>query len=199
MADARERTGFAPVVILGLAAAALTSVASAKPWFSAAVDYRLMPGIRESDRSADMPLALALSLVVLAGWGAVLVSRGRARRVVLAIALLAALGVLGCVGAAPFTLPDDIRGRLLPGSEDVTVSPTAWFVGAAVAGIVSAASLVAAWVLLPRWPTMSSRYDAPAARESAAPEAQSDTDLWKALDEGDDPTDPTHAADPRSP
>jgi uncharacterized membrane protein (TIGR02234 family) len=201
MADARERTGFAPVVVLGLAAAALTSVASAKPWFSASIDYRLMPGVRDPDKSADMPLALALSLVVLAGWGAVLVSRGRTRRIVLAIALLASVGVLACLVAAPFTLPDDIRGRLLTGSEDVAISPTAWFVVTAVAGAISVAALVAAWALLPRWPTMSSRYDAPGARadDAGAPEARTGTDLWKAFDEGQDPTDPTHAEDPPSP
>jgi hypothetical protein len=46
---------------------------------------------------------------------------------------------------------------------------------------------VAAWRLAPRWPTMSSRYDAPATRASEPDE----TDLWKALDAGHDPTDPS--------
>jgi uncharacterized membrane protein (TIGR02234 family) len=37
------------------------------------------------------------------------------------------------------------------------------------------------------WPTMSSRYDAPAARPAVtAPET--DAEMWKALDEGRDPT-----------
>jgi uncharacterized membrane protein (TIGR02234 family) len=200
MAEERARTGFAPTVVIGLATAALTSVASAKPWFSAAIDYKLMAGVRDPDKSADMPLALALSLVVLAGWGAVLVSRGRPRRAVLAIALLAAVGVLGCVAAAPFTLPDDVRDRLLPGSGNVSVNATGWYVAAAVAGVLSLASLVAAWLRLPSWPTMSTRYDAPATRDGdAAKEVRTDTDLWKALDEGHDPTDPTDPAGPSSP
>jgi uncharacterized membrane protein (TIGR02234 family) len=37
------------------------------------------------------------------------------------------------------------------------------------------------------WPTMGSRYDAPPVRPSAQAE-QDDNDMWKALDEGRDPT-----------
>jgi hypothetical protein len=43
---------------------------------------------------------------------------------------------------------------------------------------------------------MSSRYDAPGAEPA---EIRSDTDLWKALDEGRDPTDPTAGPQPPSP
>lgn len=184
------RSGFVPVVLTGLLAAALTSVASAKPWFTAAVDYRVVPGVPDAESRADMPLALALSLLVLAGWGALLVSRGRVRRAFATVSVVAALGVLGCVAVAPFTLPDDIRARLLAGSEDVEISATGWFVAAAVGGVVAAVALVVAWLRLPRWPTMSSRYDAPTAA-SAAGEASTPTDLWKALDEGHDPTAPS--------
>jgi hypothetical protein len=188
----QSRAGFAPVVLAGLATAALTSVASGKAWYLASVDYKLMPGVRDPDKAADMPLALALSLVVLAGWGALLVSRGRLRRVVAAVALTAAAGVGACVVAAPITLPDRVRDQLPDGSADVSVSPTGWFLVAAVASVLSAAVLVVAWVRSPAWPSMSSRYDAPATR----PADPGETDLWKALDEGHDPTEP---ADPQSP
>jgi hypothetical protein len=184
MADAKARSGFAPVVVAGLAAAALTSVASSKPWVRLDVPARLMPGVPDSDRAADMPLALALSLVVLAGWGAVLVSRGAVRRVCASLALLAALGVLACAAAAPFVLPGDLRHGLGMTGDAGPTTVTAWFVTAAVAGLVSVASLAVASVRLPQWPTMSSRYDAPTARPSGPHE----TDLWKALDEGRDPT-----------
>jgi hypothetical protein len=187
MAERTERVWFLPVVGTGVLAAALTSVASGKSWFHAAVDYQLLPGVPDPDKSADMPLALALSLVVLAGWGALLVSRGRVRRVVAGVALVAATGVLGCVLVAPFTLPGQIRDALPAGSDDVSVSPTGWFVVAAVAAALSAGALVLAWRLCPAWPTMSSRYDAPAGRADVPGE----TDLWKALDEGHDPTDPS--------
>jgi len=184
MADARPRTGFAPTVLLGLATAALTSVASAKPWMSIDVPARLMPGVSESDRTADLPLALALSLTVLAGWGAILVSRGLFRRIVCGYAVVAALAVVGCFVTAPFVLPDNLRENI--GLTDkIGVSPTSWFVVGAVTATGSVLSLVVAWVQMPGWPTMSSRYDAPATRSP-----QDETDLWKALDEGRDPTDP---------
>lgn len=197
MAEPQPAARFGPVVLAGLASGALTAVASAKPWFRAAVDAQLLPGVRDADTSADMPLALALALVVLAGWGAVLVSRGRARRLVLAVAAAAAVGVVACVVAAPLTLPDDVRGRLLPGTDEVAVSATGWYVAAAVAAVLSAAFLAAAWVLVPRWPTMSNRYDAPGGGPAAEPRTA--TELWKALDEGHDPTDPQDRTPPPSP
>lgn len=184
---AESRSGrFGSVVVAGLATAALSSVASGKAWYTASVDYKLAPGVPDPDKAADMPLALALSLVVLAGWGALLVSRGRVRRMVAAVALIAAVGVVGCVALAPFTLPDQVRDRLPGGSAGVDVSPTGWFVVAAVAAVLSVAVLVLAFRRVPSWPTMSSRYDAPG---SDVAEIRTDTDLWKALDEGRDPTD----------
>ena len=42
---------------------------------------------------------------------------------------------------------------------------------------------------------MSTRYDAPAAH----PTGDEDTDLWKALDAGHDPTDPSRTSGPPSP
>jgi hypothetical protein len=152
--------------------------------------------VPDPDKAADMPLALALSLVVLAGWGALLVSRGRVRRAVAGVALLAAAGVLVCVAVATFSLPDQVRDRLPGDSAGVDVSPTGWFVLAGVAGVLSAGVLVLAWLRSPQWPTMSSRYDAPGAEPA---EIRSDTDLWKALDEGRDPTDPTAGPQPPSP
>ena len=44
---------------------------------------------------------------------------------------------------------------------------------------------------MPRWPEMGTRYDAPAARTPTAVDAADDAsnrDLWKAIDEGHDPT-----------
>jgi hypothetical protein len=117
----------------------------------------------------------------------VLVSRGAWRRVLVAIALVAALGLVACTVVAPFVLPDDLRDALGPTGAGLGVRPTGWFVTAAVASLLSLAALVAAWRLAPRWPTMSSRYDAPATRASEPDE----TDLWKALDAGHDPTDPS--------
>lgn len=195
-AAAPRRTAFASTVLAGLVTSALAAVASGKAWYVAAVDLKLTPGVPESDRSADMPLAVALSLVVLAAWGALLVGRGRLRRVVASIAILAALGVIACVVVAPFTLPDQVREQLPVATAATSVSPTGWYVTAAVASVLALLVLAVAWRRAPGWPTMSSRYDAPAARPTVDPATAAPLDLWKALDEGHDPTDP---ADPASP
>jgi hypothetical protein len=184
MAEGRRRTGFAPVVLAGLATAALTAIVSARAWFHLSLPHLMTIGVADDELRADMPLALALSLVVLAAWGVVLVSRGRTRRVVLGMALLAALGVLACVVAAPFVLPDQVRDRLVDADHE-TVDPTVAYLVACVASALSVVTIVFGWRLAPRWPAMGSRYDAPASR---AP--QDETDLWKALDQGLDPTDP---------
>lgn len=195
MADARPRTGFVPVVGLGVASAVLSAVASAKAWFRLASGSNTLAGVPPSEKTIDMPLALALSLVVLAGWGAVLVSRGVWRRLLVAIALAAAAGVVACVATAAFVLPDDLRDGLGASGSGLGVEPTGWYVTAAVAAVIEVAVLAVAWRRAPRWPTMSSRYDAPAARATG----DDDTDLWKALDRGDDPTDPRRGSTPSAP
>ncbi|MET3960342.1 hypothetical protein ABIE44_000276 [Marmoricola sp. OAE513] len=193
MAESERSARFAPVALLGIISTGLLAVAGSKPWFSAAVDYKATLGGTVPETTADMPLALACALVALASWGVVLVTGTRVRRIVVVLGLVAVLGVLACVVAAPFTLPDDVRAQLLAGSGDVPVDPTGWFFAAAVAAVVALVVLVVAWVLVPRWPTMSSRYDAPG-RAGAASDLDPDTaasiDLWKALDEGRDPTAP---------
>jgi len=62
---------------------------------------------------------------------------------------------------------------------------------------VAAALAVAGAALAVRyvssWPEMGSRYDAPTARtEVDDPARMEDVDLWRALDQGRDPTDPGH-------
>lgn len=198
MVDQRapRRTAFASTVVAGLLTSALAAVASAKAWYVAALDLKVAPGVPEADRSADMPLAVALSLVVLAAWGALLVGRGRMRRVVASVAILAALGVLACVVVAPFTLPGQVREQLPVATSATAVSPTGWYVTAAVAAALALLVLVVAWRRAPRWPTMSSRYDAPAAPATVDPATAAPLDLWKALDEGHDPTDPADTSSP---
>ena len=85
--DGRRRT-FVPVVLLGVASAGVAAVAGTKPWVSGEAG-----GIRSDssgalgsalslDSVAESPLAAALSLVLLACWGVLLVTRGRFRRAI---------------------------------------------------------------------------------------------------------------------
>lgn len=178
-------------MLAGLATTGLTAVAAAQPWFRAPVDHRAVIGIGDAPNEADMPLALACALVMLAGWGVVLVTGAVTRRAVLVVGFLAGLVVAGCAVRAPFVLPDQVTEQL-EGAE-VAVGPTGWYVAACVAVVLAVATMVAGWRLAPRWPTMSSRYDAPATATATDPASDpaaeaDDLALWKALDEGRDPT-----------
>ena len=183
----RDRT-FGRTVLAGLGAAALTAVAAAQPWARATGDSAGVAVDASADGTDVAPLALALALVALASWGVLLVLRGRARRAVAVVGSLAAAGVLVAV-VASFTSAQDTAVTAVQGAgatgDTFTASLTAWYWTAAVAATLSLAALVVAVVRAPAWPAMGSRYDAPTARRpaSSAPE-----DLWKAIDEGHDPT-----------
>jgi len=182
--------------MLGLAAGVLGAVAGSNPWVvdgDAPATGDPVPGIAVADPVAaagEMPLALALSLVALAAWGVVLVTRGRLRRVVAGLGLLASAGLVATVVVGLLTLEERVDEAILERGSDVLASDfTAWFFVAAVAalGSVVAATLAVAWA--PAWPEMGRRYDAPGAAPAEAPrEQRSNLDLWKSMDEGHDPT-----------
>jgi uncharacterized membrane protein (TIGR02234 family) len=186
----RRRT-FAPAVLVGLAAGALGAVAGSRPWV---VDAEGAPDpLGLVADTGEMPLAAALSLVVLACWGVVLVTRGRVRRAVAALGLLAALGLVATVVTGWLTLDQQVLDALAAqsaGDDTLAVSTTGWFWVAAVAALLSLAATAAAVRLAPGWPEMGGRYDAPGTAPGAGPEPEdaSSLDLWKAMDEGRDPT-----------
>lgn len=195
---AERRTGFGPVVLGGLASGALAAVAGTRAWVegssgqlstetagdAAVVGSAVAAGIGE------MPLAGALSLVVLAGWGVVLVTRGRLRRFVMAVAALASIGLLVTTVWAFFTLQDSVGEQLRAASGEDTsaVHFTGWYVAACVAAVGCVVTTLLAVRLVPAWPEMGRRYDAPAG-DAAPVEPQGNLEIWKALDEGHDPTD----------
>ncbi|HEX7740654.1 MAG TPA: Trp biosynthesis-associated membrane protein, partial [Marmoricola sp.] len=86
-----QRSAWLPVLV-GLAGAVFTAVAAAKPWASAGAAAKSLASAGLSG-AGEEPLALALALVALAAWGAVLVTRGRFRLVIVVVGLLSALGV----------------------------------------------------------------------------------------------------------
>ncbi len=131
---------------------------------------------------------MALALVALASWGVVLVLRGRARRLAAVVGALAAAGVLVSVLPARSAALDAAVSAVMAAgatSDEFVASLTAWYWVTAVAAALTLTSLVVAVRKAPGWPAMGSRYDAPASR-AAAP--ATDQDLWRALDEGHDPT-----------
>jgi uncharacterized membrane protein (TIGR02234 family) len=191
---------FLPVLALGLSGAALGAVAAGQEWATASAQA---PGPREvaAAGSEVAPLALPLALVALACWGAFLVLRTLGRRVVCALGTVSALGavvtVLTTVGDAGAVAAE------LVSDASATTSTSAWPWVAAASLAVSAGAFVVAGVRCARWPQMSRRYDrapttdqdraaSPADGSSAgatdAPAEGRPADLWRALDDGRDPT-----------
>jgi uncharacterized membrane protein (TIGR02234 family) len=190
MPESRRRT-FGPVVLLGLVAGGLVAVAGDKPAADASGRAARAAAGGLVTYDAHMPLVTALGLVVLACWGVVLVTRGRVRRAVAALGVLAGLGALVAVVAAWSAVPDQLRDDLAEvGVSDAGIGHTLWYFVAAVGALLSVAATVLAVLWAPDWPEMGTRYDAPGAAPAPAvePEEQTSLDLWKALDEGRDPT-----------
>jgi uncharacterized membrane protein (TIGR02234 family) len=189
------RKTFGPVVGLGLAAATLAAVAGSHPWQVDAGARGPTPDpLGLVADAGEMPLGLALALVVLACWGVLLVSRGAVRRIVAGLALLVALGLAATVVVAYFTLDDRVLAAQmeasLPRDDVFGTTISAWYLVAVSCAVISVVTTALAVWWAPAWPEMGRRYDAPgAARQSATPaEEPSSLDLWKSIDEGRDPT-----------
>ena len=198
MAEPRRRT-FGPVLLVGVGAGALLAVAGGRAWAVPGGEGALESGgavafTIEETGLTEMSLVSALGLVVLATWGVLLVTRGRARRALAVLGLVASLGVLVTVVVGSGSTADALRRSLEEvGASDTDVRTTGWFWAALVAAVLSVAATALAVRLVPGWPEMGSRYDAPtaaAAPIAVPPEELSNLDLWKAMDEGRDPTEP---------
>jgi uncharacterized membrane protein (TIGR02234 family) len=191
------RRSFGPVVLLGLGAGTLAAVAGTRSWvdWDAEVVSAAAPavGYSISGDVGEVPLAAALAFVVLACWGVLLVTRGPVRRGVALLASLASLGLLATTAFGWSSAADPLRRAF--DDYDVTghdLSRSWWYWVAVVGAVVSVVAAALAVRLVPQWPEMGRRYDAPGAAAVAQPDAaaeeQSNLELWRALDEGHDPT-----------
>lgn len=198
------RRTFGPVVLLGVASAALAAWAASKPWVDgtgadSSTEAAVSVATTAAGEIASSPLGTALAFVVLACWGVLLVTRGRFRRVIAGLSVLAAIGYVATVVWAPSSLPDHLveQVRRRTGVTLEGTALTGWFWLACVAALLVLASTVLALGLVRTWPEMGTRYDAPtgarAAGDADPAQAPSDRpteniDIWKALDDGRDPT-----------
>ena len=195
MSERSPRRTFGPVVLAGLATAALAAVAASKPWIGGGSTGAADASMSALETGVRSPLASAVALVLLACWGVLLVTRRTVRRVFAVLALVAAVGLVVTVVVGHAQLPDQARDSaravLSGGRRDTGF--TGWFWTAAVASVLALVPAALAVRLAGSWPEMGSRYDAPGARAEAeaAREPQTEQELWKALDAGQDPTDRT--------
>lgn len=191
----RRLSSLGVVAVLGLAAGGGAAVAGNQAWVSvdAASSNQVIGGAGvplSVVADATAPPVTALALVLLATWGVLLVTRGRFRRVVTWLGLAAALGTFGFAVVVWTTAADDVRTTL--SAPDLAMSHTVWSYLGVVAALLALVASVQAVRNVARWPEMGRRYDSPAGSSGPAPavpiENQTNLDLWRAIDEGHDPT-----------
>lgn len=186
------RRTFGRTVVAGVAAAALGALASAKPWAHLAGTAQQGLGFNASAlrTAGEVPLASALSLVALAAWGAVLVSRGRGRRLLAVLGLLDSVALLVVTVVGGFTVVGDVTATAQADAatgDRLAAGLTGWYVLALITVLVTVVCFVVAVRDAPGWPAMAARYDGPAAESAPVPrEPRTNQEMWKAIDEGDD-------------
>jgi uncharacterized membrane protein (TIGR02234 family) len=180
------RRWFGPAVLTGVVGAGLAALAGAKAW--ASPDGRAGSALVDHS-GGHVPLAGALGLVALACWGVVLVTRGRVRRGVAALGAVIALALVATAVIGRSAALDSARTATIDlGTNGTSAHTTGWWWVALVASLVALAAAAVALRYCGSWPEMGSRYDAPVARPPV--EDLDDVDLWRAIDQGRDPTDP---------
>jgi uncharacterized membrane protein (TIGR02234 family) len=186
---AQGRRTFGPAVVVGLAGAGLAAMAGSETWVVGKSCSNQRIG---AIATGDAPGVTAVALALLAAWGVLLVTRGRLRRVVAVLAALLSLGLVAAVFLGVGSAQDGVRESIENfGVDCQKLALGSWFWAAVAALPFAVVPAVAAVRLVPGWPEMGRRYDAPAeaAPEPAkSPEEQENLDLWKAMDEGRDPT-----------
>lgn len=192
----RRRSSLLPTLLAGAASAGFAALAAGQEWASSRIDVAGQPVAATGTEVA--PVVLPLMLVALACWGAVLVLRRRGRQVV-AVLGLAATSSSAVAVAARAHRSADVAAALTsgPGSSAgsaVAVETTLWPVLTLVACVLAAVPFAVALRTAGRWSEMSSRYDAPSGTGPSAPGStvppvgDSPAAMWRALDEGRDPT-----------
>ncbi len=191
------RRWYAPTVLAFLALGGWVFFAASRTWLSANVRAAGLPSDLVTVTEADaQPLIPALGLVIAAAGLAVLATRGRLRQLVGFLVTAAAVGIVIAVATGA-----DTRLAALNASIDQSTAFTGdnrpspheheWLLWTVVLAALLAFGLGVLTMIAARaWPAMSGRYDAPRSSGSVAiePERADGADLWKALDEGHDPT-----------
>lgn len=184
MSRATRGREFAVAAVVAAAGAGVLLLACGQTWASVS---STLAGIPDTSQVVDgrtlAPGAFAFGLAGLAGIVGLVATRGWLRRVVAV--------VVACCGAGAAVLAwlatgDGAVRQALPGAGPpgpVAVEHTAWPWVAVAGGVLVLVFGIVATVRGPRWPGMGRKYDAP-----RRPAADSETDMWRALDHGEDPT-----------
>ena len=169
-------------VLLCAAGAGLAGYAVTRTWSEIVTARPGLSSLRDTRTGADgEPWVLGLALVALAGAGALLATRGLARRLLGGLLVLVGLGVVAGAVAGRAGLDVGTAGG----------GATVWPVVCVLGGLLIVLGGLWAARSGHRWPAMGARYE----RRPAAQPADADVDqrvdtraAWDALDRGDDPT-----------
>jgi uncharacterized membrane protein (TIGR02234 family) len=176
----------ASAVLLCAAGAGLAVYGVTRTWSEVVTARPGLSSLRDIRTGADLePWVLGLALVALAGAGALLATRGPARR------LLG--GLLALVGAA--VAAGAIAGRAGLAVGAAGAGATVWPVACVLGGLLILLGGLSAARSGHEWPAMGARYERRRAGGPPAAGAGDDVDqrvdtraAWDALDRGDDPT-----------
>jgi hypothetical protein len=180
----RSRRTFAPTLLIGVPAAAVAALAANKPL--------LVSPMLTGDRYADVgtiPLAGSLALVPLVAWAALVLLRGKGRVFAAIVGLATSVGALAAADAGLDGTHDAMARTFRELGQEGSFSSgfSGWFWVMGVACLVTALAFFVATRHAPAWPALSRKYDAPS-RPRPATEPTSNQELWKAIDDGRDPT-----------
>jgi uncharacterized membrane protein (TIGR02234 family) len=188
-----SRRSYVMSLLAGVIGGGVVAVAAAKPWATVTVGGQGLPALPVSVDGADaVPMVAALGLVLLAGAVSLVATRSQGRRLAGLLLVVAALVVGWQTLTAGPAITDALRAQMV-GAVGSSPSPhadgTAWrwltLFGAGLSLLAGLAAIAKG----PDWPVMGSRYDPPkGARAASGAEAGTDTDTWRAIDEGRDPT-----------
>ena len=185
---------YGPSVLAGIVVGGFAFFAAGRVWGTTEVSASGLPSDTVTVTGTEaLPVVGALALVIVAGSIAVLAASARFRRIVGVV-----LTITGLVGAVlAFLYGDPVLDALdtavkespaFTGSNSPDVfGMTGWPIAAASAFILATILGIVVMKYGRQWPTMGRKYDAPAAR-TPVEDPKSEADLWKALDEGRDPT-----------
>lgn len=180
----RNLLGPAVVALLATGGGAVWALRS--QWSSATASAPGLPEVEVTVSGADaVPGAFGLAILVMAAAAGVIAAGPRLRRII-GVLVVAAGAVGAALSAGAGSAIETARSRALDdaaasGTEVTWESTVAQPLAVAAFVLATLVGVLVAWQG-PRWATMGRRYEAPAAREPDS------SDLWKAMDDGVDPT-----------
>ncbi|MBC7592350.1 MAG: Trp biosynthesis-associated membrane protein [Kineosporiaceae bacterium] len=185
---------YATSVLGALATGGLAFFAASRTWAYTSVEASGVPTAPVYVSGSDaVPLVPALALVIVAAALAVLAASARVRRVVGLLIVVVALISIVAIARAGGDIDKAVQAAIhdspafIGTNQPEVVSHTLWRAVTAVAFALSVFVGVAIARFGALWPTMGRKYDAPKAH-AVTETVESEADIWKALDDGRDPT-----------